>query len=141
MGNKKDASDQSIPYFSASWDDGDSMCGVDTQADGLWWSMRPNGPGGHFGEVGTGQSIEDFLTRGPAVGGAPTDVVDRLFAVLEEHGITLESRQRSRGTPSTGVRSRHQSDIGKGNDDDDRRDYERWLEKNQHRDSDDGNDV
>jgi len=82
---------KSLPSFSAEWIDGDSQSGVHTEADGLLWWSRPDGPGGHFGEVGSSQSYEDFLINGPMDRSVPAQKLDKLRSVLEAHGYRIDN--------------------------------------------------
>lgn len=74
------------PGFSAEWRDGDSQSGVYTDADGLLWWSRPDGAGGHFGEVGSHQLYEEFLSNGPIDRSMPSQKLEELRSVLDAHG-------------------------------------------------------
>lgn len=51
--------------FNAEWTSGIGTVGADANSLGINWWYRPNGPGGHLGEVGALQTLEEFLMQDP----------------------------------------------------------------------------
>jgi prevent-host-death family protein len=79
--------------FSAEWDDGDGRAGVHAGPKGFTWWYRPNGPGGRFGELGSDQTFEEFLTEGPRGAAVPEHVLSNLESIIKANKVTNSHRQ------------------------------------------------
>src|SRR5262245_11545953 len=71
-----------MPTRSWEYSDDDDVCGVDLRDGQIVYFSMPKGPQGRFGEVGSSQSVENFLAYGPSVA-IPRNIV---LEVLHELG-------------------------------------------------------
>lgn len=110
MKNSHEKTERTHPSFSTEWKDGDGRSGVYTNAEGLLWWYRPDGPGGHFGEVGSEQSYEDFLIGGPQVSGVPATILDQLLSALDAHGRISKSAVPEQQTAQAIVKKKEKTE-------------------------------